>query len=95
MAKQPTPHGISDLLRKAGFERSEGAYNEGFVVNKYQDRVAVIYEQDVSRVGGVAAQVREHEQLAAYTRAIEAAGFKVQQDQVGYALSLIVSAGEA
>jgi hypothetical protein len=94
MTKQPTAQGISALLRNAGFERSKGAHKEGFVVNTYQDRVAVMYEQDVSAVGGVAAQVREHELLVAYTGVIEAAGFKVQQDQVGYALSLIVSAKE-
>lgn len=95
MAKQPTPQGISALLKNAGHKRSEGAYNDGYVANKYRDGVAVMYEAGVGHPGGTAAQVREHEMLNAYTETIEAAGFDVQRDQVGYALSLIVSAGEA
>ena len=100
MAKQPTPQGISALLRKAGFTRSETRSgmirglkesSEGYRVSRYRDdQVAVQHRPGFAR--GAAAQVREHEKLNAYAKAIEDAGFGVQRDQVGFSTSLIVTA---
>jgi hypothetical protein len=103
MAKQPTPQGISALLKNAGFKRSEAKKSsikgltdesEGFKVRKYRDDSVSVSYRPGMLFRGTQGQIREHEHLGKYTETIESAGFKVQQDQVGYALSLIVSANE-
>lgn len=103
MAKPPTPQGISSLLKRAGFARSEKRStrikgwtesSQGYRVTRYrEDGVAVHHEPGFAR--GAAAQVREHEKLTAYAKAIEEAGWKVQRDQVGFSTSLIVTAQPA
>lgn len=105
MAKQPTPQGISALLRKAGHKRSQASkshikgmteHSEGYEVYKHPDRDGIVYVKHRPGIlyRGVQAQVREHEKLTAYGESIKSAGFKVQQDQVGSSVSLIVSAAE-
>ena len=95
MAKQPTPQGISALLRKAGFRRStQGSiqWTEGYQVYKHHNvagAVTVQY-QPGAMAGFAAGKARQRERLAAYTETIEAAGFTVDRDQA----ALIVSANE-
>lgn len=99
MAKQPTPQGISALLRKAGFRRStQGSiqWTEGYQVYKNHgasDTVAVQYQAG-AMAGFAAGQARERERFAAYTETIEAAGFTVRQEQTAHHALLIVSANE-
>lgn len=103
MAKQPTAQGISALLRKAGFTPSvfrrsgsgdRSKSTEGYRVGRIEGAVTVrhVFGYPVFTPGGVTAQVREHEKLNAYTETIEAAGYAVQRDQVGFGMALIVKA---
>lgn len=102
-AKQPTPQGISALLKNAGFKRSDAKKSpiksltdelEGFKVRKYRDDSVSVSYRTGPLYRGAQGQVREAEHLARYAETIQAAGFKVQQDQVGFSTSLIVSANE-
>lgn len=98
--KPPTPQGISALLKRAGFERSESSatrikgwrkYSEGYSAAKWDDRGSV----EVTWHRGLLSQSEGSEtrprMLAAYIEAINAAGYSVrlQSDR------LIVTAGKA
>jgi hypothetical protein len=89
MAKQPTPQGISALLRNA----SLGDY----VIEEYDhaDGMVTVSASPPDYLRGVTAQVYEHTMLNEATQVIESAGFTVQRDQVGFGVALIVGSGEA
>jgi hypothetical protein len=89
MAKQPTPQGISALLDKTCL----GDY----VVEDYDHAAGMVTVRACppAYLRGVTAQVQEHALLNEATQQIEAAGFTVQQDQVGFGVALIVGSGEA
>lgn len=88
MAKQPTPQGISVLLSKTCL----GDY----VVEEYDhaDGMVTVSARPPVYMRGVTAQVQEHTMLNEATQVIEAAGFTVQRDQVGFGVALIVGSGE-
>ncbi len=82
--KPPTPQGISALLRKAGFERSESRAtrikgwresSEGYYVTGYRDEVTVRHRTGFGC--GPAAGERRRDMLAKYAEAIRAAGWTV------------------
>jgi hypothetical protein len=84
--KTPTPQGISALLRKAGFERSESSAtrirgyrrrSEGYSAAKWDDygSVEVRYHRGM-QLPDEADRIRPG-MLAAYTEAIRAAGYSV------------------
>jgi len=86
--KTPTASGISRLLAKAGFERSESSatrirgwrnHTEGFSVNKWDDdgAVEVGYNRGL-RPPSEAEQIRPG-MLADYTETITAAGYAVTE----------------
>jgi len=101
MGKQPTPQGISALLRKAGFDRSVSSstrirgwreWTEGFKVSRYDaGRVQVEYRPSSFR-----ARETSDEQIKAmldrYSEPVEAAGFQVKDDGTGLRMWLMVSA---
>lgn len=78
--KPPTPQGISALLKRAGFKRSErqiGGFGNGFVAEKIHGR------DDAIRVRHRFWSMRANRDdalphLAAYSVAIEAAGWAVE-----------------
>jgi hypothetical protein len=100
--KQPTPQGISALLRKAGFERSVSnatrvrgfsSRTRGYVVGARTDRSVAVYHEDgnsfMTTDATVERQVREQ---ARYADAIEAAGYAVERGTGGLFGPLIVRA---
>jgi len=79
--RQPTPQGISALLRKAGFQRSERTgrmgYSSGFAVSKsYGTEGSVRVRYTTWSMGG--GQEIRLRQLAKYVPVIEAAGWSVR-----------------
>jgi hypothetical protein len=99
MAKQPTPQGISALLKNAGFKRSVTSksrirgmseHSAGYEIHKHgSETVEVLYQPGVNRNAAWT-----EEKLVAFTEAIEAGGFSVQRGREGIVSSLIVSANE-
>jgi hypothetical protein len=68
-----------------------------YVVEEYDyaDGMVTVSARPPEYLRGVTAQVQEHTMLNEATQVIEAAGFTVQRDQVGYGVALIVGSGEA
>jgi hypothetical protein len=104
MAKQPTPQGISALLKRAGFERSVTKssrirgfreWTEGFKATKrYPDGVTVEYYPNSFRMRDNNEE-RERAMLDRYRKAIAEAGYAVEDGSTGLATKLIVTAEEA
>jgi hypothetical protein len=106
--KTPTPQGISTLLRKAGFRRSErqgrSGPSSGYRVGKIYGRVqlndgtvtgeggAIEVRHAFWSMGGMPAE-RYRQELERYAPVIEAAGFRTEIQQGGR--SLIVTAKPA
>jgi hypothetical protein len=93
--KTPTPQGISALLRKAGFTRSErtgrGGYCSGYRVGKLYTRDgAVRVSHHFWSMGEPV--TRHREELARYAEVITAAGYMAEIQNGGR--DLIVTAGE-
>ena len=92
MSKPPTASGISRLLSAAGFKRSErqiGGFGNGFVAEKIYDRDgAVRIRHRFWSLGANRDDALPH--LAAYSVAIEAAGWAVEFGE----WNLIVTAKE-
>lgn len=103
MATQPTPQGISALLRKAGFDRSVSQpsrirgfreYTEGFKVSKdYDGGVLVEWLPSSFRARGNNEE-RERDMLNRYHKAIEEAGFAVDYLSTALTAKLLVTAAE-
>lgn len=88
--KSPTPQGISALLRKAGFKRSEqlrgyGGSGSGFRVSTGRDAGTVQVRHHFWSMGGGDAKPY----LAKYTETIRAAGWNVEAGEY----ELTVTAG--
>ena len=87
MTKQPTPQGISALLRKAGHKRSVSSksrikgmteHSDGYEVYKHPDFDGVVHVEHHSGVlRGAQAQERRSNKLVAYAESIQASGFAV------------------
>ena len=103
--KPPTASGISRLLAKAGFERSESSatrikgwrnHSEGFTVSSHfgcPGEVQVEHTTGYDR--GPNAAGRRDETLGEYANAITAAGYDVKRDETWAFPRLIVTAKEA
>lgn len=94
MADRLSKQVVADALRAAGFDqarKSPWEPTEGWTVEPYfDDGIAVrVINLDYSG-GGAAGQVREHELLQLYAAALREAGWRVDQDQVGFGVALIV-----
>ena len=85
-AKPPTPQGISALLRKAGFERSESSatrikgwrsYSEGYSVAKWDDYGTVDVRWHRGLLTPTEAAEARPRVLGDYIEAIRAAGYSV------------------
>lgn len=104
MAKQPTPQGISALLRKAGFEKSTTRpgrirgfreWTEGYEVTKYHGGgVSVKWCPHSLRARGNN-EDREQEMLDRYRKVIEDAGYAVADGSTALTGKLLVTAKEA
>jgi len=101
MAKNPTPQGISALLRKAGFERSVSSpsrvrglrnHSEGYVVRGVMTGRVHVYHQLSWLRPSDAARQRGREQQDRYADVIEAAGYEVVRGDGGYFGPVIVTA---
>jgi hypothetical protein len=95
--KTPTASGISRLLAKAGFKRSESRPGpltpptEGFTVNDQMfGRVRIEHKTGFSR--GANADARRDEMLGKYTAFLVAAGYAVERDELWH--GLLVEAGK-
>ena len=85
ITKEPTPQGISALLKRAGFERSTSSpsrikgwrnYTAGYQVNaRYPSGAEVTHRVGFDR--GPRADAERARMLAAYAEAIRAAGWHV------------------
>jgi hypothetical protein len=100
--KQPTAQGISRLLAKAGFERpvSHGTrirgwhdWNEGYVVAKWDEGSVSVEHRLEKWARGDAADQRERDRLAAYTKTLREAGYTVTEGETAF-LRLIVTAAD-
>ena len=98
--KQPTASGISRLLAKAGYERSESSAtrikgwrnsSEGYVVGT-QDPGCVRVEYKTGYDRGPNAAKRRDEMLAEYAGFLTAAGYSVERDETWALPRLIVTA---
>jgi hypothetical protein len=104
MAKQPTPQGISALLRRSGFERSETKkgrirgfreWTEGFTATKhYPDGVVVEWQPSSLRAHSDNDE-RQREMLDRYRKVIEDAGYVVADGSTALTAKLLVTAKEA
>jgi hypothetical protein len=99
--KTPTASGISRLLAKAGFERSEdkpgGSYDEGFRVSRYRlDGNAVLVNWWADSAETEPGHARRREMLDRYEAAITEAGYAVETAKLHrglpYVSHLIVTA---
>lgn len=103
MSKQPTPQGISSLLRKAGFSRSESSstavkgwrnYSRGYVVRGSGPGTVTVRHED----GKFRPDDEDHKRSAdmetQYAEAIRVAGYAVEVREGGYFGAMIVTAGE-
>jgi hypothetical protein len=99
MAKQPTPQGISALLRKAGFERSVSLasrirgfreHSEGYRVTAASDGKAEV--DFLASSFRSPDEIRIKAMLARYRAVIEASGYTVAEGGSPFSDSLIVSA---
>lgn len=99
--KQPTPQGISALLRKAGFERSVrsttrvrgySSRSQGYVVGGGKVSAVTVYHEDSSFMRTDATVERCVREQARYAEAIEAAGYAVERGSGGLFGPLIVRA---
>ena len=90
--KAPTPQGISALLRKAGFTRSQesGQYwrHPGYIVRKDWAADGTVRVQYFNS-SGASSKAQVDARLRKYTEAITAAGYHVQSGVHG---DLIVTA---
>lgn len=103
MAKQPTPQGISALLRKAGFDKSVSSASRirgmkesspGYQVSRggKPGTVMVEFQQSSFRINP--GKETATKMLARYRKAIEDAGFTVDAGKSTFRDILIVSAPE-
>lgn len=93
-SKNPTPQGISALLKRAGFERaviSIRGGNSGFQVTKCRVRENAVKIRQYFYLGGASDQ-RYREALRGYAKVIEAAGY---QTEVGTYHLIVLAAKEA
>lgn len=99
--KAPTAPGISALLRKAGFTRSQSSataikgwrdHSFGYVVHHHHEGgVSVYHETGHFRVTDETHR-RQAGQEEKYAKAIEEAGYAVRRQEGGYFNPLIVTA---
>lgn len=99
--KQPTPQGISALLRKAGFKRSESSTSRvrgfrnrsaGFVVSRRSDGEVAVYHETGFFMIDDAIEGRRAEQEGRYADAIEEAGYTVERGAGGMFAPVVVRA---
>jgi len=101
--KPPTPQGISALLKRAGFERSESSatgvkgwrnHSEGYVVRGYESGRVHVGHEDGRFHSADADRQRSAEMEERYAQVIEAAGYAVERsgEAGGYFSRLIVTA---
>lgn len=93
IARQPTPQGISSLLKRAGFERSVSSAtrikgwrnnSEGYRCEKsYGIDGGVLVRHYTGFDRGEAAHARRDEELARYAEAIKAAGWAAYRTETG------------
>jgi hypothetical protein len=100
-AKHPTPQGISALLRKAGFKRSESnstrirghrSRSSGFVAFKRGDGEVAVYHETGFFMINDAIRRRRSADEDAYADAIEAAGYAVERGGGGMFGPIMVTA---
>lgn len=104
MSKQPTPQGISALLRKAGFSRSETSttavpgwhhYSPGYRVRGNGPGEVHVWHEDGRLRPTDEDRQRAAENAGWYAEAIEAAGYAVERrDGLGMFGAMRVTAGE-
>lgn len=101
MTKQPTPQGISALLRKAGFERSVSQstrirgwreYSAGFKVARHGDGTVEVEYRPSSFRARDTSDEQIKEMLDRYRKAIEEAGYQVTGETVVFRIFLVVTA---
>lgn len=101
MGKQPTPQGISALLRKAGFDKSVQTASRirgmkesspGYQVSRGGKPGTVMVEFRQSSFRVASADELAAKTLARYREAIEAAGFTVEAGKSTFRNILIISA---
>jgi hypothetical protein len=99
--KQPTPQGISALLRKAGFKRSESNSTQirgyrnrssGFVASKRGDGEVAVYLETGFFMIDDAMRRRRAADEGAYADVIEAAGYAVERGGGGMFSPVVVRA---
>ena len=99
--KPPTPQGISALLKRAGFERSESSAtrikgwrksSEGYSASKWDDDGSVEVTWHRGLLSPSEADEERPRMLVAYTETITAAGYSVRLQSND---RLIVTAGKA
>jgi hypothetical protein len=99
--KTPTPQGISALLRKAGFKRSESSTSRvrgfrnrssGFVVSRRGDGEVAVYHETGFFMTDDAIEGRRAEQEGRYADVIEAAGYTVERGAGGMFAPVVVRA---
>lgn len=103
MGKQPTPQGISALLKRAGFERSVSQssrirgfseYTEGFKASKDYDGGVLVEWRPNSFRARDNNEEREREMLNRYCETIAEAGFAVNYLSTDLRTRLLVEAKE-
>lgn len=102
--KPPTPQGISALLRKAGFKRSESSttqikgwrnYSEGFkVARSHGIEPGVRVEHKTGFRRGPETEKRRTAMLTQYAEAIAKAGYCVERDELWPGLNVTAESAE-
>jgi hypothetical protein len=93
MAEQLSKRTVAEALRAAGYDearRSPWEPGEGWTVEPYFDNGVAVRVINIVAKDGVAGQVREHDLLKLYTDALRRHGWRVDQDQVGHGVALMV-----
>ena len=92
MSELLSKRAVADALRAAGYEearRSPWEPTAGWTVEPYFDNGVAVRVINIAK-SGAAGQVREHDLLKLYTDALREHGWRVDQDQVGHGVALMV-----